>query len=67
MFLVFCRLGRSARWKDQLTLSIRISKLYIRCVQGTEPIHIIIVGNSDSDEDACSDLDDDCVIMTVTG
>ena len=29
-FLVYCKLGRSARWKDQLNLSKRISKLYIR-------------------------------------
>ena len=40
-FLVYCKLSRAARWKDQLALSKRISKLYIRCVQCTEPNLII--------------------------
>ena len=29
-FLTYCKLGRASRWKDQLTLSKRISSLYIR-------------------------------------
>ena len=62
-FLAYCKLGRAARWKDQLTLSQRISSLYIRCVLGIEPNPVLFVDNSDSDDEACSDLDDDYSVV----
>ena len=64
-FLAYCKLGRAARWRDQLTLSKRISNLYIRCVPCTEPNLMIFLDNLDSDQDCCSELEEDCVLSTI--
>ena len=60
-FLVYCKLGRASRWKDQLTLTQRISNFYIRYNRPTRLNHNIFLDNVDSGEDGCSDIEDDCV------
>ena len=64
-FLAYCKLGRAARWRDQLKLSKRISNLYIRCVLYAELNLMLILDNYDSDQEGCSDLEDDCVLSTM--
>ena len=64
-FLAYCKLGRAARWRDQLKLSKRISNLYIRCVPYAELNLMLILDNFDSDQDGCSELEEDCVLSTM--
>ena len=53
--------SRASHWKDQLTLTQRISNFYIRYNRLTRPNFNIFLDNVDSGEDGCSDIEDDCV------